>query len=105
MNILRLLVITASLGACMPLCAAEPAGAQALEPAVNTSALPPAATAPAPASAPAATPPGAPATRAAPAASNKPAPAKPAAGSRKAQDRLELDATHITGNRALPRVL
>jgi hypothetical protein len=32
------------------------------------------------------------------------APAKPAGG-RKAQDRLELDATQITGNSELPRVL
>jgi hypothetical protein len=38
-------------------------------------------------------------------ASSKPAaPAKPAGG-RKAQDRLELDATQITGNSELPRVL
>jgi hypothetical protein len=58
-----------------------------------------------PAPAPAATPPAAAATRAAPAASDKPAPTKPATGSRKAQDRLELDATQITGNSELPRVL
>jgi hypothetical protein len=38
-------------------------------------------------------------------AGSKPAaPAKPAGG-RKAQDRLELDATQITGNSELPRVL
>ena len=108
MNSLRVLVIIASLGTCMQLCAAEPTGAQALEPAVNTSALPPAATPPAaaPALAPAtAAAPPATTTKAAPAASNKPAPIKPAAGSRKAQDRLELDATQITGNSELPRVL
>lgn len=105
MNSLRVLVITASLGACMQVCAAEPTGAQALEPAVNTSALPPAATSPTPAPAPVATPPATPATRAAPAANSKPATTKPASGSRKAQDRLELDATQITGNSELPRVL
>ena len=109
MNGVRVLVLTATLTACVQLCAAEPTGAQALEPAVNTSALPPAASssAPAPASAPttAAAPPATPATRTAPAASSKPATTKPAAGSRKAQDRLELDATQITGNSELPRVL
>jgi hypothetical protein len=104
MKNLRVLVVTASLAACMRLSAAEPTGAQALEPAVNTSALPPAATSPAPAP-PAATPPAAPASKAAPAASSKPATTKPASGSRKAQDRLELDATQITGNSELPRVL
>ena len=104
MNSLRVLVISASLAACMQLCAAEPTGAQSLEPAVNTSALPPAAASPAPA-APAATPPATPASKAAPAANSKPATTKPASGSRKAQDRLELDATQITGNSELPRVL
>lgn len=105
MNRLRVLVITASLGASMQLSAAEPTAAQSLEPAVNTSALPPDAAAPASAPASAATPPAMPATKAAPAASTKPANAKPASGSRKAQDRLELDATQITGNSELPRVL
>ena len=105
MNSLRVLAIGVSLAACMQLFAAEPTGAQALEPAVNTSALPPAATSPAPAPPPAAVPPAASATKAAPAKSSKPAPAKPASGNRKAQDRLELDATQITGNSELPRVL
>jgi hypothetical protein len=96
----RWAVTAASLGICMQLSAAE----QALEPAVNTSPLPPAA-APATVPAPTTTPPAAPATKAAPASSAKaPASAKPAGG-RKAQDRLELDATQITGNSELPRVL
>jgi hypothetical protein len=88
----------------MQLSAAEPP----LEPAVNTSALPPAAASPAPA--PATPPLAVPATKgpvpaaAADKAASKPAaPAKP--GGRKAQDRLELDATQITGNSELPRVL
>jgi hypothetical protein len=101
MNRFRLLAmaVTASLGMCMQLHAAEPAGTT-LEPAVNTSALPPAAASPAPAAKPA------PAAAAkAPAAAKSPAAAKPAPGGRKAQDRLELDATQITGNSELPRVL
>jgi hypothetical protein len=110
MNRFRLLAmtVTVSLGMCMQLHAAEPANAKGLEPAVNTSALPPAATSPAPA----ATPPAAPGAKAtAPAATGRSAsgkaaaPAKPAPGGRKAQDRLELDATQITGNSELPRVL
>lgn len=106
MNSFRVLVVSASLAACMQLCAAEPTGAQSLEPAVNTSALPPAATSAAPTPAPpAATPPATPAGKATPAASSKPATTKPASGGRKAQDRLELDATQITGNSELPRVL
>ena len=103
MSRFQVLAMVASLGACMQLYAAEPP----LEPAVNTSALPPAAAAPAP------TPAISPAVPAAkgpvPAGTDKPAgkpaaPAKPAGG-RKAQDRLELDATQITGNSELPRVL
>ncbi len=35
----------------------------------------------------------------------KPAPGEAGTGGRKAQDRLELDATQITGNSELPRVL
>ena len=66
-----------------------------LEPGVNTSApaQTPAAAAPAPT--------GSPATPAARQAPNKPA--TPARGN--AKDRLDLDATQITGNRELPKVL
>jgi hypothetical protein len=101
MNTLRLLLAATALGMCMHALAAEPTRTE-LEPAVNTSALPPAAAATtAPATAPAATP-AAPAK--APAAASKPA-AKTPGATRKAQDRLELDATQITGNSELPRVL
>ncbi len=110
MNRLRCALATLlPLGICMQLVAAEPP----LEPAVNTSALPPAATpAPAPAPVTAAAPP---AATAAPASGKPTAPGKapatsakpeaPAARGGKAQDRLQLDATQITGNSELPRVL
>jgi hypothetical protein len=82
----------------------EPTQRDELEPGVNTSA-PASAPPPAPADAPAA-----PADR--PAANATPAPAraaKPAATTNKgkgnAKDRLELDASQITGNRELPKVL
>ena len=73
-----------------------------LDPAVNTSA-------PAPAPAPAATPAAGSGAKPAPdaaTATNKPA-AKPAQGKGKgnAKDRLDLEATQITGNRELPKVL
>lgn len=76
-----------------------------LQPGVNTSA-PPGGDTSAPAQAPASAPPAA--AKPAPAGSpNKPAAAaaqKPAQRSN-ARDRLDLDATQITGNRELPRVL
>ncbi|HMA11336.1 MAG TPA: hypothetical protein VKO83_05575 [Steroidobacteraceae bacterium] len=73
------------------------ADAAAMQPAVNTSPVPaappaPRANAAAPAAAPRTTPPAAPANA-------------PAAQRSRAQDRLELDTTQITGNRELPRVL
>jgi hypothetical protein len=70
----------------------------------------PAATAPSPAAARAATEEAMPAVSTSPAAAVAPAskpaasPPAPAAGPR-AQDRIDLDATQITGNRELPRVL
>jgi len=69
-----------------------------MEPGVNTSATPaPVAAEPASAPPAAAKPPAS--------ATNKPA-AKPVAGQRgNAKDRLDLDATQITGNRELPKVL
>jgi hypothetical protein len=73
-----------------------------LEPGVNTSApsqTPDAAASAAPADPPANAQAG-PAARRTP---NKPAPATPARGN--AKDRLDLDATQITGNRELPKVL
>jgi hypothetical protein len=75
-----------------------------MEPGVNTSApssAPPASqAAPAPAPAPAAT------GNAAPAAGAPNKPAAPAAARKStAKDRLDLDATQITGNRELPKVL
>jgi hypothetical protein len=76
--------------------AQTPPPADALEPGVNTSSpvqAPPPATANKPAAAPAATP----------ATANKPA-AKPSAKGN-AKDRLDLDASQITGNRELPKVL
>jgi hypothetical protein len=106
MNKSRLLAMTAtaSLLACVRLHAAEPIS-QALEPAVNTSALPPAASPPATAAAPAARVATPAAKPTAPATGKSAAAKAPAAGGRKAQDRLELDATQITGNSELPRVL
>jgi hypothetical protein len=64
-------------------------GAQSAEPAKPADPQPAVATSPAASK---------PATPAAPTAA-------PAAGTRAAQDRIELDATQITGNRELPRVL
>jgi hypothetical protein len=85
----------------LPLFAAEPpatgaqpgaaaADAAAMQPAVNTSA-----TASPPVSG----------SNAGPAGNATPANAPPAAARARAQDRLELDTTQITGNRELPRVL
>jgi len=79
-----------------------PVPAEDLEPGVNTSATP--AAAPVPQAAPpaaATSAPATPATRAA-APANKPAATTTRKG---AVDRLELDATQITGNSELPKVL
>ena len=89
------------LGIATALAAAQPPAAtdsrkEDIEPAVNTSA--PSADAPKPSTAPAAPPP----SVAAP-DSGKTRPT--AKGSGKAQDRIELDTTDITGNRELPKVL
>jgi hypothetical protein len=75
--------------------------AEELEPGVKTS---PTIT-PAPATTPASTP--APAPTPAADAARKPAsaPKAPRAGGGRAQDRVDLDATQITGNRELPKVL
>lgn len=77
-----------------------------LEPGVSTSAPPPAA---APRPQAAGTPPAAsrPQTATAVPGAGPASPKSPAkaAGSGKAQDRIELDATQITGNRELPKVL
>ena len=68
-----------------------------MEPGVNTSA---------PSAAPAAKPVAKPATTAGkPATTNKPAVATGGAKKGNAKDRLDLDATQITGNRELPKVL
>jgi hypothetical protein len=104
-------VTVSTLGMCLQVSAAEPA----LEPAVDTSATPAPAAATAPTS-PATSPPAAPTATKAPVPPEKaPAPttatpagqsATPATrGAGRAQDRLELDATQITGNSELPRVL
>jgi hypothetical protein len=90
-----------------PLFAAEPpqgspaagspaADAAVMQPAVNTS-LPP--------TAPADAKPAGSATAAAPRAAASTAPVTAQAPRARAQDRLELDTTQITGNRELPRVL
>jgi hypothetical protein len=74
---------------------APAAPSEAMEPGVNTSA-------------PAAKPTPAPVAAAPAAAAPKPAagtPNKPAAAKGNAKDRLELDASQITGNRELPKVL
>ncbi len=90
-------------------CAAgqEPTPRESLEPAVTTSPPPAAAVEPppAPGTAPAASqaPVAAPASAAATAAAGAAAP-KPGAPKR-VMDRIELDATQITGNRELPKVL
>lgn len=98
---------------CVPLVHAQqrPASPEAIEPRVDTSAPAPA---PAAASAPDAARKAAPADEpaTAPAASRTTsavprtdAPAPAAAGGRRVMDRIELDATQITGNRELPKVL
>jgi hypothetical protein len=78
----------------------QPSPADAMEPGVNTSAPAPRAAAPKPQvqTKPAATP-AATATPGKPVAANKPA----AKGN--AKDRLDLEASQITGNRELPKVL
>jgi hypothetical protein len=83
-----------------------------LEPGVNTSATPAAAspapaasTVPAAATVPAATAKPRTATASAQAKDQPRVPPKTGAATGKAQDRLELDATQITGNRELPKVL
>jgi len=79
---------------------APAAPSEAMEPGVDTSA-PAAKTVPAPAAAaPTPSTPATAAPRPAAGAPNKPAPAKG-----NAKDRLELDASQITGNRELPKVL
>ncbi|HEU5135604.1 MAG TPA: hypothetical protein VFU13_10715 [Steroidobacteraceae bacterium] len=93
-----LLLLAGAALAQAPAPVAEKPPQDAMEPGVNTSAMPAA-----PAAQPAEPAPGsdAPATPAAPAA-NKPA--GPAARGT-AKDRLDLEATQITGNRELPKVL
>jgi hypothetical protein len=86
-----------------------PPPADSLEPGVDTSAPAPSSDAMEPGvntSAPAAAPVAAPAPKPAAAGANKPA-AKPQAQASKgnAKDRLDLDASQITGNRELPKVL
>jgi len=91
----------------LPLFAAQPGeavgpgaaatDAAAMQPAVDTS--------PAASPQPAAPKPAAPPSSAAPAAAPAPAAGAPGATRPRAQDRLELDTTQITGNRELPRVL
>jgi len=84
------------LAAALALAAMNPALAQAPEPAVNTSAARPAARPPsaAPVDAP----------QAAPAPQDR-APAAPRRPANRAMDRVDLEASQITGNRELPRVL
>ena len=111
LRLFSLTVTVSTLGVCLQLSAAEPE----LEPAVDTSATPASVPAPAAAQAspaatsPAATPPAtqpAVATQKAPAPSSAAPAGQPATrGAGRAQDRLELDATQITGNSELPRVL
>jgi hypothetical protein len=98
------LIALIAFAAYVPLAATqEPPARESLEPAVTTSPTPaprPVVTAdPAPAPAPAARTPAAAATAAPGAAAPKPG------GSKGVMDRLELDATQITGNRELPKVL
>jgi hypothetical protein len=88
----------------VPAVPAKPAASvDDIDPSVNTSA--------AAASAPATAPPAAPAAVSPAPGANRPAarPAAPATAARpatgRAQDRVDLDATQITGNRELPRVL
>jgi hypothetical protein len=96
----------------LPLLAAEPPGAAiapgntaadaaSMQPAVNTSAAAPGAISPAPAK-----PAGSAVSNAPQGASSAATPPGRQAPARsRAQDRLELDTTQITGNRELPRVL
>ncbi len=84
------------LAVAVALAAMDPALAQSPEPAVDTSAAPPAA--PSPSAASAAAPQ---AASAAPGA----APSTPRRPANRAMDRVDLEASQITGNRELPRVL
>ena len=94
----------------MALACAAPVFAQGqqedLQPGVNTSAMPPqpAATSSAEAARTTAAPAPTPAPVSAPAAKGSAAAAKPAKGG-KANDRLDLDTTQITGNKELPKVM
>jgi hypothetical protein len=114
----KLLCMTAMLlgGAAMAQTPPTAAPHDAMEPGVNTSAPAPQSSAPAamPAAVPAAVPAATRAKPAATAAANKPvaqpgaaAPLNSAKGNAKgnAKDRLDLDASQITGNRELPKVL
>jgi hypothetical protein len=93
------LTLVASVGAMSQ----EPPPVEELEPAVDTSAD----TTPAPETRPNAAPPAAtPPTQAPPSASTPPpAAARQNRSGQRVMDRLELDATQITGNRELPKVL
>ncbi len=75
-----------------------------LQPGVNTSAMPPQPAATSSTAEAAHAPPAAPAAVTPAAAKGAPAAAKPAKGG-KANDRLDLDTTQITGNKELPKVM
>jgi hypothetical protein len=102
--IMRTLRVVLVLMACAaPAFGQAPPPAQAqedLQPGVNTSAMPPQPATPARTSSTAAAAPAKPAAASAPAAAGTKS-THPA----KAQDRLELDTTNITGNKELPKVM
>jgi hypothetical protein len=82
-----------------------PAPQDAMEPGVNTSAPAAAPTTPAPVAAKPATTPANPSAPAANKPAARPQSSNPGANKGNAKDRLDLDATQITGNRELPKVL
>ena len=96
----KLLIVAMLLLGAAAIAQSPPPAQDALEPGVNTSAPAAQPAAPPDSSTAAAAPAASPAARPAPAAANKPAGQKG-----NAKDRLDLDATQITGNRELPKVL
>jgi hypothetical protein len=95
-------VVVVAMACVTPAFSQTPQQQDDLQPGVNTSAMPPAPVAPPVAAAPAVSKP----TNSAPAPAATAAKAgTPAAKAGKAQDRMALDTTQITGNKELPKVM
>lgn len=102
---IALLLLAGAAIAQSPAQSPPPAPQDAMEPGVNTSAPAAAPSTPAPAAAKPATPPANPQASAANKPAARPPTSNPGANKGNAKDRLDLDATQITGNRELPKVL